>query len=120
MIRRPPRSTRTDTLLPYTTLFRSEEDVADQQREADRGDHHGDEPGLATAQRAPHAEVARSAGDAADEHGQDRGGDDRDVEGLVAEPRDKRAARYHLRVGQVHQPGGADAQQPPADRKRVM
>src|SRR3546814_4516452 len=24
MIRRPPRSTRTDTLLPYTTLFRSE------------------------------------------------------------------------------------------------
>src|SRR3546814_16034920 len=25
MIRRPPRSTRTDTLLPYTTLFRSKE-----------------------------------------------------------------------------------------------
>src|SRR3546814_7187463 len=25
MIRRPPRSTRTDTLLPYTTLFRSAE-----------------------------------------------------------------------------------------------
>src|SRR3546814_15202046 len=24
MIRRPPRSTRTDTLLPYTTLFRSD------------------------------------------------------------------------------------------------
>src|SRR3546814_5190173 len=24
MIRRPPRSTRTDTLLPYTTLFRSQ------------------------------------------------------------------------------------------------
>src|SRR3546814_11756857 len=28
MIRRPPRATRTDTLFPYTTLFRS-----------DRGDH---------------------------------------------------------------------------------
>src|SRR3546814_15352023 len=26
MIRRPPRSTRTDTLLPYTTLFRSHAD----------------------------------------------------------------------------------------------
>src|SRR3546814_18452881 len=26
MIRRPPRSTRTDTLFPYTTLFRSEWD----------------------------------------------------------------------------------------------
>src|SRR3546814_21042913 len=27
MIRRPPRSTRTDTLFPYTTLFRSERGV---------------------------------------------------------------------------------------------
>src|SRR3546814_12814623 len=28
MIRRPPRSTRTDTLFPYTTLFRSRADPA--------------------------------------------------------------------------------------------
>src|SRR3546814_14416734 len=28
MIRRPPRSTRTDTLFPYTTLFRSAYDLA--------------------------------------------------------------------------------------------
>src|SRR3546814_3751660 len=27
MIRRPPRSTRTDTLVPYTTLFRSQHEV---------------------------------------------------------------------------------------------
>src|SRR3546814_2327052 len=27
MIRRPPRSTRTDTLVPYTTLFRSFQEV---------------------------------------------------------------------------------------------
>src|SRR3546814_7731361 len=27
MIRRPPRSTRTDTLFPYTTLFRSKRDL---------------------------------------------------------------------------------------------
>src|SRR3546814_17850606 len=27
MIRRPPRSTRTDTLLPYSTLFRSLADI---------------------------------------------------------------------------------------------
>src|SRR3546814_8146938 len=33
MIRRPPRSTRTDTLLPYTTLFRSSRD-----REVDHDD----------------------------------------------------------------------------------
>src|SRR3546814_8527602 len=44
MIRRPPRSTRTDTLFPYTTLFRSIEpdqqslgifQPADQQKAAD-------------------------------------------------------------------------------------
>src|SRR3546814_4058777 len=29
MIRRPPRSTRTDTLFPYTTLFRSPEETTD-------------------------------------------------------------------------------------------
>src|SRR3546814_4445356 len=29
MIRRPPRSTRTDTLFPYTTLFRSLENARD-------------------------------------------------------------------------------------------
>src|SRR3546814_14924585 len=28
MLRRPPRSTRTDTLFPYTTLFRSQEQPA--------------------------------------------------------------------------------------------
>src|SRR3546814_10593464 len=28
MIRRPPRSTRTDTLFPYTTLFRSHRDLS--------------------------------------------------------------------------------------------
>src|SRR3546814_2349161 len=28
MIRRPPRSTRTDTLFPYTTLFRSDRRVS--------------------------------------------------------------------------------------------
>src|SRR3546814_4507905 len=30
MIRRPPRSTRTDTLFPYTTLFRSRNPWSDQ------------------------------------------------------------------------------------------
>src|SRR3546814_11490219 len=39
MIRRPPRSTRTDTLFPYTTLFRS------------RGDQHADDVGARGGQR---------------------------------------------------------------------
>src|SRR3546814_7611690 len=41
MIRRPPRSTRTDTLFPYTTLFRSQygrEKGFDHQGEGDRDD----------------------------------------------------------------------------------
>src|SRR3546814_9090414 len=42
MIRRPPRSTRTDTLFPYTTLFRSifgEQNVADLLRPHRVADH---------------------------------------------------------------------------------
>src|SRR3546814_4586833 len=35
MIRRPPRSTRTDTLFPYTTLFRSDGLLDLAEREAD-------------------------------------------------------------------------------------
>src|SRR3546814_4914997 len=36
MIRRPPRSTRTDTLCPYTTLFRSHIGQPDQRRQLHR------------------------------------------------------------------------------------
>src|SRR3546814_3035497 len=36
MIRRPPRSTRTDTLFPYTTLFRSVVQRAARHRSAQR------------------------------------------------------------------------------------
>src|SRR3546814_1107849 len=42
MIRRPPRSTRTDTLFPYTTLFRSRVDKA----EGDAIDAHLQPPPL--------------------------------------------------------------------------
>src|SRR3546814_14613800 len=35
MIRRPPRSTRTDTLLPYTTLFRSDQAAGPRKRAYD-------------------------------------------------------------------------------------
>src|SRR3546814_4811540 len=38
MIRRPPRSTRTDTLFPYTTLFRSFEAFEPARRRDDFGD----------------------------------------------------------------------------------
>src|SRR3546814_14890988 len=40
MRRRPPRSTRTDTLLPYTTLFRSDDDVRPGRFGKDLGDRN--------------------------------------------------------------------------------
>src|SRR3546814_9082479 len=60
MIRRPPRSTRTDTLFPYTTLFRSQLRFARiaPPAKADRSARVG----LADAHRAEYmADLARSA-----------------------------------------------------------
>src|SRR3546814_12587902 len=66
MIRRPPRSTRTDTLFPYTTLFRSLAEAAGKRR-ARRVQHKLGRRSLAaggsgiligdghTVQRVPHA-----------------------------------------------------------------
>src|SRR3546814_6544087 len=41
MIRRPPRSTRTDTLFPYTTLFRSPRESAAARKHCGRPDSCG-------------------------------------------------------------------------------
>src|SRR3546814_1232553 len=51
MLRRPPRSTRTDTLLPYTTLFRSV--YANRPRPADSPPARGGR-GRSLIQEAPH------------------------------------------------------------------
>src|SRR3546814_13094427 len=42
MIRRPPRSTRTDTRFPYTTLFRSIQDDGLHEHERRNDDRNGD------------------------------------------------------------------------------
>src|SRR3546814_17105999 len=79
MIRRPPRTTRTDTLFPYTTLFRSDQkdDELPQpsRREGcgrDHGHFDGDDveaPGEVDQQR--HDEIARpQSGGFLDQHGQ--------------------------------------------------
>src|SRR3546814_5056124 len=47
MIRRPPRSTRTDTLFPYTTLFRSKGMIAVGVRVHQRTDPGGRGDGIA-------------------------------------------------------------------------
>src|SRR3546814_4702942 len=45
MIRRPPRSTRTDTLFPYTTLFRSDRHRCRREPGAPQGAGPGIHPG---------------------------------------------------------------------------
>src|SRR3546814_7836013 len=70
MIRRPPRSTRTDTLFPYTTLFRSTK-LFQPPRDRGAGRRTGDErlrlfpgrggraaPSVRNARRAPAGAVA--------------------------------------------------------------
>src|SRR3546814_7678362 len=57
MIRRPPRSTRTDTLFPYTTLFRSYRLLPARSARASAG---GDRAGL-----AGHGHAGDAAGDEA-------------------------------------------------------
>src|SRR3546814_10741443 len=71
MIRRPPRSTRTDTLLPYTTLFRSRARSVQAAGQRDRRFARGARRGGGHDPR-----VARPHGDAAVRSGaQPRGAD---------------------------------------------
>src|SRR3546814_15041512 len=77
MIRRPPRSTRTDTLFPYTTLFRSPDRTAE---EADRAARARLRRGLHRAPRRrllplpPRRRIAL-LGRQPDSHAADRGRD---------------------------------------------
>src|SRR3546814_9848159 len=70
MIRRPPRSTLTDTLFPYTTLFRSPASRHDRRpaapAEPGRG-RHSPAPTAATAAEAP-AGAATAAATRSEEH----------------------------------------------------
>src|SRR3546814_12747387 len=61
MIRRPPRSTRTDTLFPYTTLFRS----VDGSLAAEFGLHRDDGQAIGSARAIP----APFADQVVDHHG---------------------------------------------------
>src|SRR3546814_18787470 len=65
MIRRPPRSTRTDTLFPYTTLFRSEDQAHRQQRvgRAEDDPLGDDAPRHHVGQRAGRHPVEGAVGD---------------------------------------------------------
>src|SRR3546814_2891914 len=75
MIRRPPRSTRTDTLFPYTTLFRSDgEDQARQVRRVAGGRRAQpleEEVLTAGGQRGHRRGVETERADGEHEHGSD-------------------------------------------------
>src|SRR3546814_9773024 len=58
MIRRPPRSTRTDTLFPYTTLFRSSSELPKRARKSPRA---LSSPSPAAIGGAPHLAARRVA-----------------------------------------------------------
>src|SRR3546814_12400085 len=61
MIRRPPRSTRTDTLFPYTTLFRSLRSASRPARSpADRAKPRPIPPAVRSAPRRRPSDAARS------------------------------------------------------------
>src|SRR3546814_13100832 len=62
MIRRPPRSTRTDTLFPYTTLFRSVYAASAAQDGATEAGKEFDEARFENAMRAVVGEVAEVGG----------------------------------------------------------
>src|SRR3546814_12199548 len=83
MIRRPPRSTRTDTLFPYTTLFRSSGVAGLQAALRQQGGHDGGDL-LGLLAEAEAAGLVAAPGDLAaevDGAGQQQGdtGADRDI-----------------------------------------
>src|SRR3546814_6332458 len=89
MIRRPPRWTRTDTLFPYTTLFRSDQRVTVLGIVDRRCQHFGQAHRAVIAQeQEPGAERARHTGR------QESGAGDQ-IEAEAAEMRNGRGLRRH-------------------------
>src|SRR3546814_1569283 len=79
MIRRPPRSTRTDTLFPYTTLFRSgrqqqAEEAAQPDHPRPRTGQPGDEAGHGSDQQVRQCQAEAQ-----------RGEDEEDLDGARSE-----------------------------------
>src|SRR3546814_6441970 len=123
MIRRPPRSTRTDTLFPYTTLFRSVRRRLLLSRRRDRGDAEarGARGGDRHAGRRGIALDREHAGDAAypeAAHGA-RGRAFGEDDGDRAARRSGRA-RMRLQRRPLHPPLrlAGDRERPPADSRR--
>src|SRR3546814_18479975 len=68
MIRRPPRSTRTDTLFPYTTLFRSDVGVPDTGQQLAAGPRGGRPGSHGDVLRADHQMAGKGCPRRSEEH----------------------------------------------------
>src|SRR3546814_11822314 len=127
MIRRPPRSTRTDTLFPYTTLFRSRlqqageglarltgEDRADadEDRDEDQRQHVALRQGVDDVERDDADELVIERHRVAERLG--RGGADGGGDAGLDDQRDGHADRYRDRGRQREPPDR------PPDRKSVV
>src|SRR3546814_12467546 len=108
MIRRPPRSTRTDTLFPYTTLFRSD-DPGDELADDDIG------VGVSAARGGDHRRhLGIGERGAGADHAGDEEGEDYRRPGLVGAEADQRedagaddrdhAERDQMRPGAASRP----------------
>src|SRR3546814_7586849 len=102
MIRRPPRSTRTDTLFPYTTLFRSNR----AERAAVEGIVEGNQNMLLGIARAGMI-GARGLDRAFDRLGARIGEEDRVGKGVLDEPRReglalRAAIKVRHKIGRAH------------------
>src|SRR3546814_20441692 len=91
MIRRPPRSTRTDTLFPYTTLFRSAE-----------GDEGGDQGTVADAEGAGIGDVIAGPGTFQQPEAVIRRGD---TEGAGVHRHRRRDGGAHLAAAEIQRQG---------------
>src|SRR3546814_17483815 len=97
MIRRPPRSTRTDTLFPYTTLFRSPFDPGDCMDQTRRARSDAPQRGRTLRRRTICADLTAML----------------EAGGCARQPRDLVAAQHHRQLARlrhalelaVHPPG---------------
>src|SRR3546814_9374214 len=95
MIRRPPRSTRTDTLFPYTTLFRSPVGLAGQRHEAAHRLHD-----IVVTRAVRISAALPDAGDRPADPPRELGAQPRGIEPIFDEPADLVILDHDIGIGE--------------------
>src|SRR3546814_18451213 len=97
MIRHPPRSTRTDTLFPYTTLFRSLDQIVA------RAEQHRTNIGVAVPVAHQQSGGAQIDGGAEESQARDRTAFRHDAGDRAPESKTQDAGRHHAQGGALEQ-----------------